>query len=86
MTRPLITICQNSETPHITMPSEMTPITNAPIIVPPIVPIPPAIDVPPKTAAAIAFISHVSPEAGCAASSCAVVISPTIVAQIAEKI
>ena len=39
-------------------------ITNAPITVPPIVPTPPAIDVPPSTTAAMAFISQVSPVFG----------------------
>jgi hypothetical protein len=57
ITNPLITFCQNSDTPSITSPSLNTPITKAPMIVPPILPIPPERLVPPNTAAAIAFIS-----------------------------
>ena len=84
MTRPLITICQNSDTPSSTRPSASTPMTNAPMSVPPIVPRPPISDVPPSTTAAIAFSSKVSPVAGCAAPSCAAMISPTSAAQKPE--
>ena len=69
MTSPLITICQNSETPSSTSPSLSTPITNAPTSVPPMLPRPPDSEVPPRTTAAIAESSNVSPVAGCAACS-----------------
>ena len=62
-------ICQNELTPSITRPSPKMPITNAPMMVPQIVPRPPDSDVPPSTVAAIAFSSNVSPLAGCAATS-----------------
>ena len=62
----LMIFCQNSVTPHMVMPSLMTPITNAPTIVPPMVPTPPAIEVPPRTDAAMAFISQDSPVLGVA--------------------
>ena len=64
--RPLMTICQNSETPSITSPSARTPITNAPISDPVTDPRPPISEVPPSTTAAIAFNSKLSPVAGCA--------------------
>ena len=43
--------------------------TKAPMMVPPIVPRPPDIEVPPSTAAAMAFSSKLSPVAGCEAIS-----------------
>ena len=64
-----MTCCQNSVTPIMVMPSLMTPMTNAPSMVPMMVPTPPAIEVPPRTEAAMAFISQELPVAGCAAIS-----------------
>ncbi len=61
------------------------PITKAPMIVPPIVPRPPDIEVPPSTAAAIALSSKVVPVAGCAAISSEEMIRPTIAAQKPEN-
>ena len=84
ITTPRMIFCQNSETPHMVMPSLMTPMTNAPTMVPTMVPEPPAMDVPPRTVAAMAFISQPSPEAGCAADSCAVLIRPIHAAQKPE--
>ena len=55
------------ETPSSTRPSARTPITNAPMSVPRMVPRPPISDVPPRTTAAMAFSSNVSPVAGWAA-------------------
>ncbi len=86
MTSPLITICQNELTPIITSPSDRIPITKAPTIVPPIVPLPPDIDVPPRTAAAIALSSKLSPVAGCEAISSDETTRPTIAAQNPENI
>ncbi len=63
----------------------MTPITNAPTIVPPIVPTPPAMEVPPSTDAAIAFISHDSPVFGVADTSWDVAIIPTTAEQKPEN-
>ena len=55
------------------------------MIVPPIVPRPPDMEVPPRTAAAIALSSNVSPVAGCAAISSEEMIRPTIAAQNPEN-
>jgi hypothetical protein len=52
---------------HHTRPSERMPITNAPMIVPPIVPRPPDMEVPPRTAAAMAFNSNDAPTAASSA-------------------
>ena len=70
MTVLLMTICQNEFTPSMTRPSPRMPMTNAPMIVPQIVPRPPANDVPPSTVAAIALSSKVSPLAGCDDQPC----------------
>jgi len=50
-----MTICQNSETPIKMRPSANTPMTKAPMIVPPTPPRPPMSEVPPSTTAAIAL-------------------------------
>ena len=49
------------------------------------VPMPPAMEVPPRTEAAMAFISQPSPPAGCAAMSWAVLMMPTSAAQAPES-
>src|SRR5690606_38151657 len=85
ITRPLITICQNELTPIITNPSERMPITKAPMIVPPMVPRPPDMDVPPRTAAAMAFSSRFVPVAGCEAISSEEMTRPTMAAQKPEN-
>src|SRR5678816_3785787 len=77
MTAPLITVCQNSDTPSSTIPLNSTPMTKAPMIVPPMVPRPPVNEVPPSTTTAIALSSNEPPVAGCAATSCEVIIRPT---------
>ena len=77
ITSPLITICQKDDTPIMINPSDRMPITKAPMIVPIMRPRPPDIDVPPRTAAAIAFSSKNSPVAGWAALSWDAMINPT---------
>ena len=62
-----MTVCQKVDTPIMTSPSDRMPMTKAPMMVPPMRPRPPDIEVPPSTAAAMAFSSKVSPVAGCAA-------------------
>ncbi|MCY1557955.1 hypothetical protein D9M68_948500 [compost metagenome] len=61
------------------------PMTKAPMIVPPMVPRPPDIDVPPRTAAAIAFSSNELPVAGCDAINSDEITRPTIAAQKPEN-
>ena len=80
-----MTCCQNEETPIIVMPSLSTLMTSAPTMVPPMVPMPPDMDVPPNTTEAMAFISQLSPAAGCAARSCEVLIIEQIAANSAEN-
>ena len=69
----------------MTRPSARTPITKAPMSEPVTEPRPPMSDVPPRTTAAIALSSKVSPVAGCAASSCDAMMSPTQAAQSAMR-
>jgi hypothetical protein len=85
ITVPLITICQNVETPTITRPSARKPMTNAPIRAPRTVPRPPISDVPPITTAAIALSSNVSPAWGAADVSSEAMIRPDIAAQTPES-
>ena len=80
-----MTICQNEETPIMTRPSERMPMTKAPMMVPPIVPRPPDIEVPPRTAAAMALSSKLSPVAGWEAISSEEMMRPTIAAQKPEN-
>ena len=58
MTAPLMTCCQNDDTPTMTRPSARKPMTNAPMRVPRIVPRPPESAAPPMTTAAMAFSSY----------------------------
>lgn len=71
--------------PIKTRPSTRKPITNAPIKVPLIVPLPPDSAVPPITTAAIAFNSENSPMFGIDARKSAVNKTPTIAAHNPES-
>ncbi len=57
ITAPVMTFCQNGETPTMTRPLARKPITKAPMIVPRTVPRPPDSAAPPMTTAAMAFSS-----------------------------
>ena len=57
MTAPVITCCQNGDTPTMTRPLARKPMTKAPMIVPRTVPRPPESAAPPMTTAAMAFSS-----------------------------
>ena len=67
------------------MPSLSTLMTRMPTIVPPMVPRPPDMEVPPSTTEAMAFISHDSPVAGCAARSWLVMMMPAMAAHTEEN-
>src|SRR3954453_4877387 len=84
ITAPLMSICQNVETPTITSPSARKPMTNAPIRAPRTLPRPPISDVPPMTPAAIAFSSNEVPAWGAAEVSSEAMIKPAIAAQKPE--
>src|SRR3954465_14004384 len=84
ITAPLISICQNVETPRITRPSARKPMTNAPMSAPRTAPRPPISDAPPIPTAAIALSSNVSPAWGAAEVSSEAMIRPDIAAQRPE--
>ena len=61
---PLAISCQKACTPRRSSPLFSTPMRSAPVSAPHAVPIPPNSDVPPMTAAAIAFSSYSMPASG----------------------
>ncbi len=76
ITSPLITCCQKGEISSKTKPLLSTPIINAPITVPIMVPLPPLNDVLPITTAAIESSSYPLPALGWAESNQAVTSNP----------
>ncbi len=75
-TAPIATCCQNGWTPVRMRPVVSTDRIAVPITVPKIVPVPPKIDAPPITTAAIAYSSSFIPAIGAAVDCAAITIRP----------